>query len=111
MVVLNGANILPLRHIFRNAFPPHAGSIFESLPGVLNQLEQDKHLALLAPTYKHSKESTRALFVQPLETETLRKFGQADALPNVASICKKIARKTFDIRFNFVELDALAKQT
>ena len=75
MVVLNGANILPLCHIYRNAFPPRADSIFESLPEVLNQLELDEHLALLAPTYGHSKESTGALFLQPLETETLRKFG------------------------------------
>ena len=88
--------------------PPRADSIFESLPGVLDQLEQDEHLALLAPTYNHSKESTRDLFVQSLESETLRKFGQPDALPNVASICKKVTRKAFDIRFNSVELNALA---
>ena len=88
--------------------PPRADSIFESLPGVLDKLEQDEHLALLAPTYNHSKEPTGDLFVQPLESETLRKFGQPDALPNVASICRKITRKTFDIRFNSVELNALA---
>ena len=108
MVVLNGANILSLKHIYRNVFPPRADSIFKSLPKVLNQLELDEHLVLLAPTYKHSREATRALFAQPLETETLRKFGQPGALPNVASICKKITRKTYDIKTNSVELDALA---
>ena len=88
--------------------PPRADSIFDSLPEVLDKLERDEHLALLAPTYNHSKEPTGNLFIQPLETETLRKFGQPDALPNVASLCRRITRKTFDIRFNSVELNALA---
>ena len=53
---------------------PREDSIFNTLPGVLNQLEQDEHLALLAPTYRHSKESTGPLFVRPLEAEILRRF-------------------------------------
>ena len=119
MAALNGANLPTIRHIFRNAFPPRANSIFEprpaegkhagySLPEVLNKLERDEHLVLLAPTYNHSKEPTGNLFIQPLETETLRKFGQPDALPNIASLCRKIKPKSFDIRVNSVELNALA---
>ena len=39
MAALNGANFPTLRHIFRNAFPPRADSIFDSLPWVLDKLE------------------------------------------------------------------------
>merc|ERR1712107_967647 len=92
IAALNGANLPKIRNFF---FPPRDDSIFDSISKVLNSLELDEHLALLAPTYKHSKESTGHLFVQSLKEETLRKFGQPNALPNIASLCKRVSNKSF----------------
>ena len=65
MDVINGANITRVLQNFAGAIPPRDDSITDSLPGIFNLLEMDEHLALLAPTYLHSRDPTPRTFHVP----------------------------------------------